>query len=162
MRIPAVADKDDGNCLASSLLRLKKKCRLDQERLYCHINPSKKDTAFPFKANHPMGHNTVSNLFKGAVKDMGLDMTDIRGADSLKHHMITTLANDPNVSLKELMKASRHKSVSAHLQYIRSDHTSESQKIASLLKANNAAPVVPVIKKCKTPDPSDSVLLPLT
>ncbi len=109
-----------------------------------------------------MGHNTVSNLFKGAVKDMGLDMTYIRGAHSLRHHMITTLANDPNVSLKESMKASRHKSMSAHLQYIRSDHTSESQKIASLLKANNAAPVVPDIKKCKTPDPSDSVLFPLT
>ena len=60
--------------------------------------PVKKTQPSPFKPNHPMGHNTVSNLFKGAVKDMGLDMTYIRGAHSLRHHMITTLANDPNVS----------------------------------------------------------------
>ena len=51
---------------------------------------------------------------------------------ALRRLFITTLANDPGVSIEETMRASRHQSVAAQRSYIKVDGHSEVAKFKAL------------------------------
>ena len=51
---------------------------------------------------------------------------------ALRRLFITTLANDPNVSIEESMLASRHSSVAAQRMYVLANRVSEAARFRAL------------------------------
>ena len=94
-----------------------------------------KSTGHPdavFSANQPVGENTIRRVLTDALVLVG--HPGAKG-HALRRLFITTLANDPRVSIQESMNAARHSSVAALRPYIRVDGESEKAKfLASGLK----------------------------
>jgi hypothetical protein len=157
MRLP-VFDETNLNDFAASMLRYIKKLDPAQERFYCFPNKNflPGSTMSPYMKKKPVGKDTINKYFKDAARLMGLDMTNFKGGHAFRRYFVTSLANDPNVSLQESMKAARHNSVSAHLSYMESNFVSEKNKIDSLLKSNNTGLLCePAAKKLKMSPEND-------
>ena len=102
---------------------------LTQERFYCRL---KKDGS-GYSPRQPLGKNSIPNLFKSAAEKLGLKNVEHFRPHALRAFFITKLANSKNVSMGELMSASRHTSVSASMAYqARSSH-SEANRVNTLL-----------------------------
>ena len=108
-----------------------------QDRIYCKAaSPNQRKhfatLGYPdssFSPNQPIGVNGISKMMKAALLKLGHPESTGHGFRRL---FITTLANDPGVSVVEAMKSSRHSSVAAQLPYISRDATSETAKFAAL------------------------------
>ena len=82
-----------------------------------------------FPAKQPIGANSICKMLKQVLVLIGQP-----GAKShvLSYLFITTLANDPRVSIQESMNAACHSSVAALRPYIRVDGESEKAKFLAL------------------------------
>ena len=124
-------------CLGGSVTRLIKKVSEGQLRLYC----------YPFKGtqvmdgSRPLGKTKISSLHKEAAKELGLDMSMFLGGHAWRKLFCSVLANNPNVSLAEGMKAARHKSVSAHLAYVTADSHTEAKRWGAFVSGTATASV---------------------
>ena len=141
MRLPVLNNDPTSNCFAGSLLRYIEKTDKDQIHLHCRAVPEKnrkvqmnKGLKGFYYQNLNIGPNTISELFKEGAEICGLLSEDFC-PHSLRALFITTLVNDENVSIQESMKAARHSSVSAHLEYIQTGKKSEGKRIECLVGA---------------------------
>ena len=77
----------------------------------------------------PLGKNKIGKMMKAGLALVG--HSGVTG-HALRRLFITTLANDPGVSIEESMMASRHNSVAAQRPYIRVDGHSEAARFKAL------------------------------
>ena len=82
-----------------------------------------------FSHNQPYGVNTIRKMMKHTCVMLGQSNCTGHGFRRL---FITTLANDPRVSIEETMASSRHSSVAAQTAYIERNGDSEVGKFAAL------------------------------
>ena len=82
-----------------------------------------------FSPNQPLGEHSVRKLIKSGLEKMGFP--GVTG-HALRRLFITTLANDPHVSIEESMLASRHSSVAAQRPYVLADGVSEAARFRAL------------------------------
>ena len=130
-RIPV--DSEPGQCIERFLRKLSP----NQERLYCRVatEGQKKQFAasgYPhseFSPKQPLGKSKVGELTARACQMLGFPTARGHGFRRL---FISTLANNPRVSVEESMRSSRHSSVSAQLAYQERNGVSESGKFAAL------------------------------
>ena len=78
--------------------------------------------------NQPLGENTVAKMIKHAGKITGLGTT----GQGIRRLYLTTLVNDPGVSVEEALVSGRHGSVAAQRPYQHRNHQSEGNKFAAL------------------------------
>ena len=71
-------------------------------------------------------------MFKKGAKLLGIDNPDDFYPHSLRAMFITSLANNPGLSMKEILSSARHKSVTSSVAYMVSDGSSESAKFGAL------------------------------
>ena len=136
MRFPVNFDDDEN--FGAALVRLKQKIGPDQKRMYCQPAPKSYQLSLArmghynvhFYANKPLGPKSIAKLFKDGAKHLGLP--DSFRPHSLRSALITKLANDPSVSIAETMSAARHTSVSASMNYQRSDGVSEANRLRAI------------------------------
>lgn len=130
-RIPVKSEP--GQCI----LRFLDKFSPHQERVYCRpatlaqlqdLRRSGRKKSM-FSAREPLGVNTICLMMNDACAKLGHPECSGHGFRRL---FITTLANDPRVSIAEAMESSRHSSVSAQLTYVERSGVSESGKFAAL------------------------------
>ena len=135
-------------CLGGAVTRLIKKVSDGQLRLYC----------YPFKGTQvmdgtrPLGKSKISTLHKEAAKELGMDMSMFLGGHAWRKLFCSVLANNPNVSLAEGMKAARHKSVSAHLAYVTADKETEAKRWGTFVSGTVAAATKPSKKEIPVDD----------
>ena len=131
MRIPI--DSEPGKVIAYFLSVVSP----GQTRVYCRAATICQKINFAnighpnaaFSPNQPLGEHSVSKLMKAALERIGhVGAT----GHALRRIFVTTLANDPAVSVEAGMEASRHTSVSAFRGYQVVGKTSESAKFAAL------------------------------
>ena len=94
------------------------------------------DDGFPraqFSPLQPLGHNTVSRILKETGVKTGLNVSG-QGYCQL---FVTSLVNNPAVSVEESLGAARHGSVSAQKAYIMRNSTSEASRMKALLKKSS-------------------------
>ena len=112
------------SCLGGSLTRLITRVSSGQIRLYCYPVKGTQDP----DPTRPLGRAKINSLHKQSAMKLGLDMTFFSGGHAWRKLFCTVLANDPNISLAEGMKASRHSSVSNHLGYTTADNGTEASR----------------------------------
>ena len=117
------------SCLGGSLKRLLSRAVGGQIRLYCYPIKGTDD----IDPTRPLGRAKITSLHKQSAMKLGLDMTFFSGGHAWRKLFCTILANDPNISLAEGMKASRHSSVSNHLGYTTADNGTEANRWKSFL-----------------------------
>ena len=136
-RFPVMPDLDEdmGGTIMRWVEKLKaapgssKKKKPTTNRLYRRIAPDGKSFE-----NRPMGHETVRKTFREAFKFLGISNWETLRPHALRGLLISVLANDPSVSLKETMKAARHKTADASATYQKCTSKSESAKVSALMK----------------------------
>ena len=110
MQIPLVMD--DPSNLAASILRMTKKFSRGQTRFYCKVMTEKQkrkyvedggDPRHEFQANVHLGKSKIKQLFDEGAEILGLENPADFYPHSLCAMFITGLANNPNVSSKELL-----------------------------------------------------------
>ena len=85
-----------------------------------------------FQANVPLGKTKIAELFKKGAKLLGLEDPDDFYPHYLRAMFITSLANDPNLSAKEIMSSARHNSYASTASYMVADGESETHKFKAL------------------------------
>ena len=160
MRIPVLDDNPTSSCFGGSLLRYLKKMNNDQRFVHCRSidvlkRPAqiKKGLKGFYYENCRLGQNKIAQLFKEGAEILGVESNDFC-PHSLRALFITNMVNNGNVSNEESMKAARHSSVSAHLEYQETGQVSEGHRIKCLLDARP--------DKEKSPGPSLKVTTPKT
>ena len=98
-----------------------------KDRLYRRISVDGKRFV-----NCPLGKDKVRNKFKQAFKFLGISNWDTLRPHALRGFFVIMMVNNPNVSLKECMGASRHVSVSANAAYQQRNSASESARVNAL------------------------------
>ena len=107
-----------------------------QNRIYCQpltsakkarLPPGQKDVFYNHKK--PIGRNTIRLMIKDACARLGFPDATGHGFRRL---FITTLANDPGVSVEGSMKSSGHNSVAAQRTYMVTNSVSETNKFKAL------------------------------
>ena len=108
-----------------------------QMRIYCRPGTEAQKAHFKnmghpnalFSPNQPLGEHLVQKLIKSGLKKMGfLGVT----GHALRRLFITTLANDPHVSIEESMLASHHSSVAAQRPFVLADGVFEAARFRAL------------------------------
>ena len=117
----------ESDCFGGSLRRYVLKAKPGQVKL--HVFPDADGNPDP---DRPLSVYKCNSLHKEAATDLGIKKANIGGGHCWRSLFCTTLANDPNVSLAEGMRASRHKSVSAHCSYISTDTKTEATRWQTL------------------------------
>ena len=151
-RMPLTSNVKNDLCAAGVIWRLKEKAGLGQQRLFCYAAEALALNQFALMGYHnttmaqnkQIGPNIIRQNFKDAAKFLGFENWRAFPGHACRRQFITELSNDPNISLKESMVQSRHKSVSANLTYQKRDSSSEMAKINALEGL--------FAKKCKKPD----------
>ena len=136
-RFPVMPDlnEDMGGTIMRWMEKLKaapkstKKNKPITNRIYRRISPDGKSFE-----NRPMGHETVRKTFREAFKFLGISNWETLRPHALRGLLISVLANDPTVSLKETMKAARHKTADASATYQKCTSKSETAKISALMR----------------------------
>ena len=82
-----------------------------------------------FSPNQPYGQHTIRKVLKDALTKMGYPGCT---GHALRRLFITTLANDPRVSVEESTSASRHSSVAAQRPYQVVNAVSEAARFRAL------------------------------
>ena len=85
-----------------------------------------------FQANVHLGKTKIAQLFKKGANLLGLSNPDEFYPHSLRAMFITSLANAPNLSAKEIMESARHLSFSSSTSYMVADGESENSKFQAL------------------------------
>ena len=141
MRIPVLDDDPTSSCFGGSLLRYVKKMNNDQRFVHCRsVDVSKRHSQIKrglkgfYYENCRLGQNKIAQLFKEGADILGVDSNNFC-PHSLRALFITNMVNNGNVSNEESMKAARHSSVSAHLEYQETGQVSEGNRIKCLLDA---------------------------
>ena len=138
LRFPVLADNSAD--FGGALVRLVGKMAPGQTRMYCFpaseaARDSFKRSGFPtasFFAERPCGYKSISKYMKDGAKKLGLECAGNFRPHSLRSAYITMLANDSSVSMREVMEAGRHSSVSASAGYMRSDGISEGNRLRAI------------------------------
>ena len=139
MRVPYIPDDPDS--LGGAIHRLLPKFTNGQIRFYCKQMSKKQKAKYvrdggcvnhEFQANVPLGKTKIAELFKKGAKLLGLEDPDDFYPHSLRAMFITSLANDPNLSAKELMCSARHNSIASSAAYMVADGESEANKFVAL------------------------------
>lgn len=138
-RIP-IFDMQSKRDRGASLLSYTFKMHTSQVRFHTQAITSDQskhfaDGGFPGVSYAPkllLEKNTIASYFKQGAEKLGLSEPEKFGPHSLRAVFIQRLVNDPNVSQKESMIASRHHSVSAQLTYTASNNSTEVGKLAAL------------------------------
>jgi hypothetical protein len=141
MRMP-ILDKDPtSSCFGGSLLRYIEKMNPNQKWLHCRgvlescrALQHKKGLKGFYYENLKLGAHSISKLFKEGAGILGILSEDFC-PHSLRALFITTMVNDGSVSNKESMRAARHTSIKAHLDYMETGQVSEGNRIQCLLDA---------------------------
>ena len=124
----------------ATLMRYTFKMHTSQTLFHCQsasIGLTKRctDQDFPrvtYLPNQLLGKNTIVHYFKLGAEKLGLLEPPKFRPHSLRAVFVQKLVNDPKVSVKESMIASRQKSVSAQLTYTASNHATEAGKLGAL------------------------------
>ena len=82
--------------------------------------------------NIPLGKGKIKELFDDGAKILGLSCADKFYPHSLCAMMLTELANNPSVSLKETVTSARHSNLTSSLNYQHRDGESEVAKFNAL------------------------------
>ena len=132
---------DDPENLAGSIKRYLEKVTPGQQRFYCKVMSSKAkrkyveaggDEKHEFMVNTPLGKGKIKELFDDGANILGLSCADEFYPHSLRAMMITELANNPSVSLKETVTSARHSNLTSSLNYQHRDGESEVAKFSAL------------------------------
>ena len=107
-----------------------------QHRMYCKVASlvQKKHfeaLGFPnalYSSNEPLGINIITSMIKEAGKMLGFNVC----AHAFCRLFITSLVNEPRVSVEESLAASHHNSVAAQRAYMTCCSTSEMAKFNTL------------------------------
>lgn len=83
----------------------------------------------------PKGKNAIRDLFKAAFEKLGISNAESLRPHALRGMLITNLANNPAVSLKEVMFAARHKTAAASATYQKNSSVSESNRVVALIQS---------------------------
>ena len=124
LRVPVIP----GNplCLGSSIERMIAKFTPGQTRFYCKVMTPKQKKSYVADGGDPqhefqphvcLGKTKIKELFEDGAKILGLDKPEDFYPHSLRAMFITDLANDPNVSNKELLSSACHASISSSIAY---------------------------------------------
>lgn len=135
MRLPII-DPEDPRDPGAIFKRYVDKMHPHQDRVYCRPATSKQLRIFKMQGNNnaamsphqPYGVNKIAKLLKEIGEETGIDC---RG-HGLRRLFLTTLVNDPAVSVEESLAAGRHGSVAAQRTYMQRNHTSEANRFAAL------------------------------
>ena len=139
MRVPYI--ENDPDSLGGAIHRLIPKFTRGQIRFYCKVMTKKQkekyvrdggDKNHCFQPNVHLGKTKIAELFKKGATLCGLDDPEDFYPHSLRAMFITSLANNPNLSIKEIMQSARHKSVTSTASYMVADGEQESHKFAAL------------------------------
>ena len=139
MRLPVV--QNDPENLAASIVRYLTKLAPNQERLYTQpFQPKAQlkyqqnggDPMVQYHYNLPLGHNKILQMFREGAEILGLPDAQTFMPHSLRSVFITTLANNPKVSLEEAMRSARHRNADSTAAYIKRSSESESNKFEAL------------------------------
>ena len=139
MRLPIV--EGDPENLAASIVRYLAKLAPSQKRFYTQPMESRAmvkyqqnggDPMVAYHHNLPYGHNKILQLFREGAALLGLPDPGSFCPHSLRSVFITTLANNPNVSLEETMRSARHSNAESTTAYINRSTESESNKFVAL------------------------------
>ncbi len=87
-----------------------------------------------FCVNAPLGKTSIRELFKSAFRRMGISNWETLRPHSCRGWMVTNMANDPSVSLKQTMAAARHFTAQSSIEYQKTDAVSACNRLNSLLK----------------------------
>ena len=141
MRMPILDEDPSSSCFGGSLLRYLEKMNPDQKWLHCRgvlessrALQQKKGLKGFYYENLKLGATSISKLFKKGAGLLGILSEDFC-PHSLRALFITTMVNDGKVSNKESMRAARHTSIKAHLDYQETGQVSEGNRIQCLLDA---------------------------
>ena len=133
-RIPIFEDKPDS---VGMVLHHYKNCLgPGQHRIYCKVASlvqKKHFEAFGFpnalySLNEPLGINTIMSMIKEAGKMLGFKVC----GHAFHRLFITSLVNEPGVSVEESLAVSRDNSVAAQCAYMTCGSTSEMAKFNAL------------------------------
>ena len=135
MRLP-VGDMDDMSDPGATIMRYLKKKSPGQVRFYCKEASFNQRRLFfgqgyPHAAmspNQPLGINIMAKLIKRGCAKTGMNIS----GHGLRHIFVSTLVNDPGVSVEESLAASCHASMSAQRPYMMRNHHSEAAKFNAL------------------------------
>ena len=136
MRIPIIIDADDMKDPGGTLKRYTDKRSPGQSRFYCKPATSKMKCEFmqqgfrsaAMSPNQQIGENTIATMLKTADVRVGHDIT----GHGNRCIFVSTLVNDPGVSIEESLASARHSSVSAQRAYVVRDGRSEAAKFNAL------------------------------
>ena len=131
MKIPVNSD------FGQFMQRYTKQLSPHQDRMYClpATKAQKNEFAmrgFPkavFLPRQPIGRHKIFKMIKEGLEKIGLPG---RTGHDLRRLFVTTLANDPGVNTKEMLEATRHKSVAASRPYMLCNGKSELSKFKAL------------------------------
>ena len=136
MRLP-ILDINDMSDPGSCLKRYKDKISPGQVRLYCYQATKAELHLFAAEGSHnakmspkrPIGENKVAEMIKEAAQRTGMNCT----GQGLRRLFLSTLINNPSISVKESLISGRHGSVSAQITYLQRNKISEAGKFDALL-----------------------------
>ena len=119
MKLPVMSNDPKSLDPGSSIERFLQKLSPGQTRIYCKVIPDKykKSDGILFYPHQPLGKDKILQLFRKGAKIMGIANPEEFMPHTLRHMLMTQVANDPNLSLRECMLTLRHESAAATLNY---------------------------------------------